>query len=55
MRINFKLKLSGLYSNLFVIIFSQTFQKKIGGGGETEKSPVNFENKNKFEKNKDFI
>ena len=33
MRINLKLKLSGLYSNLFVIIFSLIFQKKFGGGG----------------------
>ena len=37
---NVNLKLSGLYSSLFVIRFSLIFQKKlvVGGGGETEKS-----------------
>ena len=30
---NVNLKLSGLYSSLFVIRFSIIFQKKIGGGG----------------------
>ena len=37
---NITLKLSGLYSSLFVIRFSLTFEKKFGGGGGegTEKS-----------------
>ena len=39
-RISLKLKLSGLYSNLFVIIFSLILQKKLVVGGGTEKSLV---------------
>ena len=36
---NVNLKLSGLYSSLFVIRFSLIFQKKIGGGGGNRKEP----------------
>ena len=36
---NVNLKLSGLYSSLFVIRFSLIFQKKFGGGGENRKEP----------------
>ena len=34
---NVNLKLSGLYSSLFVIRFSLIFQKKFGGGGGKQK------------------
>ena len=34
---NITLKLSGLYSSLFVIRFSLTFEKKFGGGGGGQK------------------
>ena len=37
---NVNLKLSGLYSSLFVIRFSLIFQKKFGGGGGNRKEPV---------------
>ena len=33
------MKLSGLYSSLFIILFSLIFQKKIGGRGENRKEP----------------
>ena len=33
LKINLRLKVSGLYSSLFVMRFSLIFQKKFGGGG----------------------
>ena len=44
LRISLKLKLFGLYSNLFVKIFSLIFHKTFGGGGGGEQKRADISN-----------